>query len=79
MRAAHLAGLVFSIVAGGAALSGPALAFPDYVKKACKADFKKFCPSYDVNSKQLRACMRAVATNLNPRCVEALDRAGERR
>jgi len=53
--------------------------YPEYVKRACKADFKKYCPSYDIDSKQLRACMRAVAEDLRPACADALKRSGERR
>ena len=61
-------------------VSSPARAeYPEFVKKACKSDFKKYCPSYDIDSKALRACIRAVADDLKPRCVEALERNGERR
>lgn len=47
------------------------------VKSACKSDFKKYCPSYDINSKALRSCMTAVAFELSTKCVNALERAGE--
>ena len=60
--------------------SSPARAdYPDYVRSACKADFKKYCPSYKVGSSELRSCMRAVANELSSRCIDALERNGEKR
>jgi hypothetical protein len=53
--------------------------YPDYVKVACKKDFKSFCPRYDIESTQIRQCMRSVADQLSPRCIEALEKSGERR
>ncbi len=53
--------------------------YPDYVLAACKKDFKTFCPRYDIESTQIRQCMRSVADQLSPRCVQALERSGERR
>ena len=53
--------------------------YPEYVKAACKRDFKSFCPRYDIESTQIRQCMRSVADQLSPRCVEALEKSGERR
>ena len=61
------------------ATDGHARDYPDYVKSACKRDFKSFCPRYDINSTAIRQCMRSVADQLSPRCVEALERSGERR
>lgn len=76
--AGHLLPVVF--FAASVLVAAPARAdYPENVKVACKRDFKKYCPSYDINSKSLRACMRAVAEELTPRCVEALERNGERR
>jgi hypothetical protein len=63
-----------------AAVAGPARAdYPGYVKTACKSDFKSFCPKYDINSTALRQCMRSVSKELSPKCVEALERSGEKR
>ena len=56
-----------------------ARSYPDYVKTACKKDFKSFCPRYDIESTQIRQCMRSVADQLSPRCIEALEKSGERR
>ena len=56
-----------------------ARSYPGYVKTACKKDFKTFCPRYGIETTQIRQCMRSVADQLSPRCIEALERSGERR
>ena len=53
--------------------------YPDYVKAACKKDFKSFCPRYNIESTQIRQCMRSAVDRLSPRCIEALEKSGERR
>lgn len=76
VRTPFVAALVLTV----ALSAGSAKAdYPDYVKSACRTDFKRFCPKYDVDSKELRACMRAVATDLTTRCSDALERYGERK
>jgi hypothetical protein len=74
--------VIVSALISGLISSTPANArrnYPDYVLAACKKDFKSFCPRYDIESTQIRQCMRSVADQLSPRCVEALERSGERR
>ena len=76
----------FLLIAAGAAgvayagypVGAQARGYPKYVKRACKSDFKRYCPSYKVGSASLRACMRSVAFDLSRRCVDALERSGER-
>ena len=78
---AHCSVIAASFIAGLIS-STPANArrnYPGYVLAACKKDFKSFCPRYDIESTQIRQCMRSVADQLSPRCVEALERSGERR
>jgi hypothetical protein len=60
-------------------LAGQAFAVPGYVKQACKADYKKFCPDYEVGSPALRACMIGIAHQLSPKCIDALERSGEKK
>jgi hypothetical protein len=60
-------------------LAGQAFAVPQYVKQACKADYKKFCPGYEIGTPALRACMIGIAHQLSPRCIDALERSGEKR
>src|SRR5262249_30256224 len=65
------------IVSGTLMAAGDATAYSARVKSACKADFYKFCPSYKLESPQLRACMRAVGGGISVRCLDALADAGE--
>lgn len=69
--------VMLTIGFGAVAASRDASAFSARVKSACKSDFYKFCPSYKVDSPQLRACMRSAGGNLSRRCVDALADAGE--
>lgn len=74
-RVAAAAALMSAIFA-----TAPAHArYPQYVKNACKADFKRFCRSYDEESAALRQCMRRSAERLSRKCQDALERSGERR
>ena len=54
-------------------------AFPAYVNAACKNDYFKFCPSYEVNTTELRQCMRSMEKRLSQRCIDALEKSGEQR
>lgn len=76
MRLSLVAAAASSLILATAA---QARDYPDYVKSACKRDFKSFCPRYDIDSTAIRQCMRSVADQLSPRCVESLERSGERR
>ena len=62
---------------GALAAAGGAQAFSGRVKSACKSDFYRFCPSYKLESPQLRACMRSAGGNISSRCLDALADAGE--
>lgn len=62
---------------GALMAAGAANAYSGRVKSACKADFYKFCPSYKLDSPQLRSCMRSAGGNISSRCLDALADAGE--
>jgi hypothetical protein len=62
---------------GALAAAGAANAYSGRVKSACKTDFYKFCPSYKLDTPELRACMRAVGGNISSRCLDALADSGE--
>ena len=49
-----------------------AAAYSSRVKSACKTDFYKFCPSYKLDSPQLRDCMVSAGGNISRRCIDAL-------
>lgn len=76
LRVTLIAATSYAMLLG---LAGQAFAVPEYVKQACKADYKKFCPDYAVGTPALRACMIGIAHQLSPRCVDALERSGEKR
>ncbi len=59
------------------AAAGAAQAYSGRVKSACKSDFYKFCPSYKLDTPQLRSCMRSAGGNISSRCLDALADAGE--
>ena len=71
--------LVVALGIGSVALTaaGDASAYSSRVKSSCKADFYKFCPSYKLDSPQLRACMRSNGGGLSSRCLDALADSGE--
>lgn len=74
-----LAVLSAAVVAGGMGRAGAALAYSERVKAACKNDYLRFCPNYEVGTPSLRACMTQAGKRsaLTPRCVNALIDAGE--
>ena len=53
-----------------------AAAYSARVNSACKTDFYKFCPSYKLDSPQLRECMRSAGGNISSRCIDALADSG---
>jgi hypothetical protein len=66
-----------AVCLGVLAAAGAANAYSGRVKSACKTDFYKFCPSYKLDTPELRACMRAVGGNISQRCLDALADSGE--
>jgi hypothetical protein len=62
---------------GALMVAGAANAYSGRVKSACKSDFYKFCPSYKLDSPQLRSCMRSAGGNISSRCLDALADAGD--
>jgi hypothetical protein len=49
------------------------------VRSACKKDYYRFCPKYDVGTPQLKNCMAQAGRRhaLTPRCLDALVDAGD--
>ena len=58
------------------AMAAPALAYSAKVKNACRGDYYRFCPKYDEDSPQLKACMRSAGGNISRRCRDALADGG---
>jgi hypothetical protein len=49
------------------------------VRSACKNDYYRFCPKYEVGTPQLKNCMAQAGRRhaLTPRCLDALIDAGD--
>lgn len=47
------------------------------VRKACGADYHKYCGDYGLESAALRICMDKAGRSLSKSCVNALVQAGE--
>ena len=69
--------VALAIGCGALKAAGDASAYSSRVKSACKSDFYRFCPSYKLESPQLRACMRSAGANISRRCLDTLADAGE--
>jgi hypothetical protein len=72
-----LSGLVIASV-GVISLEGAALAqsYSKAVQQFCRADYKKFCGEYGLETTALRSCMDRNGKNLSKSCVRALVRDG---
>lgn len=72
-------GMLTSVAALSVALAQPAISagYSKAVTSKCRADYKRLCPSYKVDSDALRACMRANHRAISNRCMNALVDAGE--
>lgn len=75
-------GFVLSILVTGllgATGSNVAVAstYSEAVRKYCRADYKKYCGQYGLETNALRSCMRRHGDKLSKSCVRALVRAGE--
>jgi hypothetical protein len=46
------------------------------IKRACKGDYKKFCPRYKIGTKKMRLCMRSNRNVISWRCYSTLKDAG---
>lgn len=72
-----LSGLVIASV-GAISFEGAALAqsYSKAVQQFCRADYKKFCGEYGLETTGLRSCMDRNGKNLSKNCVRALVRDG---
>lgn len=57
--------------------SAPAFAVNDHVRNACDSDYAAYCAQFDVDSKEVRGCMRANRHKLTDKCLHALADSGE--
>ena len=54
-----------------------ATAYSEAVRKYCRADYKKYCGEFGLETNALRNCMRRHGKVLSKSCVRALVQAGE--
>jgi hypothetical protein len=54
-----------------------AFALSGSVINACTSDYLTYCSSYDIDSSQVRKCMRSVGIKLSQGCINALVASGE--
>lgn len=68
------------LIAGVAAISfadaAAAQSYSKAVQQFCRADYKKFCGEYGLETSALRSCMDRNGNNLSKSCVRALVRDG---
>jgi hypothetical protein len=80
MKAIHLGLIVASVAAIGAgdmALAGPASSYSKAVQQFCRADYKKYCGEYGLETAALRSCMDRNGKSLSNACVRALVEDGQ--
>jgi hypothetical protein len=72
------AGTVLAVAASiGILLSASADAVTDRQKRACKADYNRYCKQYKLGTEGLRACMSRNILKVSNRCIAALVAAGD--
>jgi hypothetical protein len=77
LRAAKFAVAVLAFGGGIAAVSNDADAFSARVRRACAGDYHRLCPSYKIDTPQLRTCMEANGILISSPCISALVDSGE--
>jgi hypothetical protein len=79
MKTIHL-GLIVAFVAAigtsGAALADPASSYSKAVQRFCRADYKKYCGEYGLETTALRSCIDRNGESLSRACVRALVQDG---
>lgn len=75
--ARFLALAVFAAAVAVTGLASSADAFSADVRRKCRGDYKRLCPSYGIESAQLRSCMRSQHRLITNLCMNALVDSGE--
>ena len=74
-RAMFVAAVSIACFAGAAQAAESS--YSKAVQKSCKADYKKFCGDYGLETSALRSCMDRNGEKLSNGCVNALVASGE--
>lgn len=77
MKKTILSGLLIgSVTAVCFASAAQAQSYSKAVQQFCRADYKKFCGEYGLQTNALRSCMDRNGKSLSKNCVNALVRDG---
>ncbi len=72
---------IYAIATCLVTVAGPsgasASAYSEAVRKHCRADYKKYCGQYGLETNALRNCMNRHGDKLSKSCVRALVQSGE--
>jgi hypothetical protein len=72
------AALIVSLsIVGLASTAQAASNYSKAVQQSCRADYKKYCGEYGLESAALRSCMDRHGNDLSKSCVRALVQSGE--
>jgi hypothetical protein len=79
LLASTTAVLTLAAVASVALIGQPASAqaYGAATQRACKGDYKRLCPRYEINSSELRYCMESQARSISRQCIRAAVDNGE--
>jgi hypothetical protein len=69
--------LIASMAAISSASASQAQSYSKAVQQFCRADYKKYCAEYGLETTGLRSCMDRNGKSLSRSCVNALVQAGE--
>jgi hypothetical protein len=66
-----------AVALSSAAQAQPASSYSKAVQQFCRADYKKYCGEYGLETTALRACMDRNGESLSKSCVRALVQDGQ--
>lgn len=77
MKTFIIAAIVLSLAGAAQIGAADASAYSEAVRKHCRADYKKYCGEYGLETNALRNCMDRHRDKLSDACVRALVQSGE--
>jgi len=77
MKTFIIAAIVLSLAGAAQIGAADASAYSEAVRKHCRADYKKYCGEYGLETNALRNCMDRHGNKLSDACVRALVQSGE--
>jgi len=77
MKTFIIAAIVLSLAGAAQIGAADASAYSEAVRKHCRADYKKYCGEYGLETNALRSCMDRHGEKLSDACVRALVQSGE--